>query len=66
MVNGHSQDVPEAISVAALLTHLGVEPGRVAVEHNGHVLKRAELDITRVTVDDRFELVQFVGGGSFR
>jgi thiamine biosynthesis protein ThiS len=46
-----------------LLVHLGLNPGRVAIERNLEILPRAVWDSTRVAASDRFEIVQFVGGG---
>jgi sulfur carrier protein len=37
--------------------------GRVAIERNLEILPRAAWPETRVESGDRFEIVQFVGGG---
>lgn len=62
-INGESRDVPEGLSVAALLSHLGLGPERVAVERNLEILPRAQWEATRVQPGDRYEIVHFVGGG---
>ena len=51
------------VSVSALLERLGIDPRRVAVEHNLVVLKRARYDDTIVNDGDEIEIVNFVGGG---
>lgn len=63
IVNGEPREIPDAISVAGLLGHLGMEAGRVAIERNRDILPRTEWEETRVQPGDAFEIVQFVGGG---
>lgn len=62
-LNGESREVPEGLSVAALLAHMSVKAERVAVERNLEILPRSEWDSTRVEAGDRYEVVHFVGGG---
>jgi len=62
-VNGERKDLPDGLSVAGLLRHLGVRPERVAVERNGAVVKRARHGEERLADGDVLEIVTFVGGG---
>jgi sulfur carrier protein len=62
-VNGESVDLPEGLTVAALLSHLGVRAERVAVERNGSVVKRVRHPEERLEAGDVLEIVSFVGGG---
>jgi thiamine biosynthesis protein ThiS len=62
-VNGERREVPDGLSVRALLEHLGMKADRVAIERNLDVLPRALWPETRVQPNDNFEIVQFVGGG---
>jgi thiamine biosynthesis protein ThiS len=62
-LNGDPFEIPGPLSVAALLAHLEIDPRRVAVEHNTHVVKRARYDATTVEEGDEVEIVNFVGGG---
>jgi sulfur carrier protein len=62
-VNGELSEVPSGLSVAALLAHLGMNTGRVAVERNLDVLPRAKWADTTVAEGDSYEIVQLVGGG---
>lgn len=62
-VNGERRDVPDGMTVAALLSHLGLTIGRVAVERNRDVLPRAKWNETPVEANDSYEIVQLVGGG---
>jgi len=63
VINGESQEVPEGITVTALLERLGMKPDRVAIERNLDILPRAHWAETSVQPSDSFEIVQFVGGG---
>lgn len=62
-INGESRSVPDAITVAALLEHLGLPTGRVAIERNRDILPRSRWQGTAVTPGDSYEIVQLVGGG---
>jgi sulfur carrier protein len=62
-VNGETLQLPDGLTVAQLLRHLGVRSERVAVERNGAVVKRARHDEERVSQGDVLEIVTFVGGG---
>ena len=62
-VNGEELELPEGLTVAALLDRLGVRRERVAVERNGAVVKRARHDDEPVAAGDVLEIVSFVGGG---
>jgi thiamine biosynthesis protein ThiS len=63
IVNGEPRETRPETTVLALLESLGCAPGRVAVELNGGVLKRADFAVRRLGDGDRIEVVQFVGGG---
>ncbi len=62
-VNGEEKQLPPGTSVRALLDHLGLNPGRVAIEYNLEILPKTKWEETRVATGDRLEIVQFVGGG---
>jgi thiamine biosynthesis protein ThiS len=62
-VNGEAREVPEGLSVAALLAHLKIPAERVALERNLEILPRARWAETQVAPGDRYEIVHFVGGG---
>lgn len=62
-INGERREVPEGISVAGLLEHLGMKGDLVAIERNLDVLPRARWRETWVQPNDSFEIVHFVGGG---
>ncbi len=47
-----------------LITDLGLQGDRVAIEHNGNIVPRTEWANTGLQDGDRLEIVHFVGGGS--
>jgi thiamine biosynthesis protein ThiS len=62
-VNGESREMAAGTTVLGLLTQLGLNSGRVAIECNLQILPKATWEETQVAEGDRFEIVQFVGGG---
>jgi len=62
-INGERREIPEGLSVSALLDHLGFTNKRVAIERNLEILPRAQWQRTQVESNDTFEIVHFVGGG---
>lgn len=62
-INGELREIPDGLSVAALLQHLEMTAERVAIERNLDILPRAKWQETAVQPDDRFEIVHLVGGG---
>jgi sulfur carrier protein len=62
-VNGESRAANANATVTDLLRELDLESGRVAIERNLEILPRPKWQETRVEAGDRYEIVQFVGGG---
>ncbi len=62
-VNGENRAARLGATVADLLQELGLQAGRVAIERNLEILPRPKWPETPVQAGDRFEIVQFVGGG---
>ena len=63
ILNGDPVEVAGPLRLSALLAHLGVDPRRVAVEHNLDVIRKADYDATEIRDGDQIEIVNFVGGG---
>ena len=63
IVNGENREAPADSTVLDLLRELGLQSGRVAIERNLEILPRPQWSETRVQAGDRYEIVQFVGGG---
>lgn len=62
-LNGEPRELEGPMTVSQLLALLGIEPLRVAVEHNLVVVKRGKYGETVVNDGDEVEIVNFVGGG---
>jgi thiamine biosynthesis protein ThiS len=62
-VNGENRETTAGTTVAELLSQLGLNSGRLAIELNLRILPKAKWEETRIAEGDRFEIVQFVGGG---
>jgi len=62
-VNGQTQQVAAATTVAELLAAAGIDTAHVAVEYNGTILKRDEFASTAIAAAACLEIVHFVGGG---
>lgn len=62
-VNGEERGAASGSTVSDLLREMGLDPGRVAIERNLDILSRADWQKTILQAGDRYEIVQFVGGG---
>jgi sulfur carrier protein len=62
-VNGETRSAKAGASVVDLLRDLNLDGGRVAIERNLEILPRPQWAETQVAPGDRYEIVQFVGGG---
>ena len=62
-VNGVMKEFQDRLTVSGLLTQLGIQSGRVAVELNLEILERLDYGKTELKDGDKLEIVSFVGGG---
>jgi thiazole synthase len=62
-VNGEQRQVAPGLSVARMLSELGIDPTRVAVERNLAIVPRSMIGETMIEDGDAYEIVHFVGGG---
>jgi sulfur carrier protein len=62
-INGEPRDLPEPISVAALLEQLDLAGKHVAVEVNRELVPKRDHDTHQLADGDRLEIVTLVGGG---
>ena len=63
VINGEHRRVPGGTSLAQLIAEIGLDPLRVAVERNLHIVPRSTFDTLIVEDGDDYEIVHFVGGG---
>ena len=64
-VNGDRREIPDGLSVRALLAHVGRDPEQtgVAVALGDRVVRRSEWDRTPVSEGDSVEIVTAAQGG---
>ncbi len=62
-INGEPRALPDGLTLAALVTHLGMKGDRVAIEHNREIVSRDRWPEVALAEGDRLEIVHFVGGG---
>ena len=63
-VNAEAREFSEELTIDSLISNLGLEPTRVAIELNRNVVRRNDWQATVLHDEDRVEIVHFVGGGS--
>jgi len=63
LLNGESHELPNPVTIRALLDRFGIDSRKVAVERNLVVVRRALYDTELVGEGDEVEVVNFVGGG---
>jgi thiamine biosynthesis protein ThiS len=62
-LNGELREIPDGLTVAGLLAHLGVKAQRVAVELNETIVTKDRYEAQKIGSGDSVEIVAFVGGG---
>jgi sulfur carrier protein len=62
-LNGEPREVPEGLTLAALIEWLKLPHDRVAVERNLEIVPRARWNVTPIQAGDQLEVVHLVGGG---
>lgn len=62
-INGEGREIPASLNVRGLLEHLQIDTGRVAVELNKEIVRKAAWEATPVEDGAQIEIVMFVGGG---
>ncbi|HEY2476284.1 MAG TPA: sulfur carrier protein ThiS [Candidatus Cybelea sp.] len=62
-VNGQPHELPEEVTVGALLDLLGSPRTGVAVACNDSVIPRAQYETSRLHEGDRLEIITAVAGG---
>lgn len=62
-VNGEPRRIAPGSSIADLVTSLGLDPRKVAVEYNAEIAPRSTLADVVLADGDVLEIVHFVGGG---
>jgi sulfur carrier protein len=62
-INGEERELPDGITVAALLEQLGIVRNGIAVAKNDRVVRRAEYESSEIANGDAVEIIKAVAGG---
>ncbi len=63
IINGDSHSCGEGLTIATLISGLGLNQRRVAVEVNREIVPRGRYDTHALADGDEIEIIHFVGGG---
>ena len=63
VVNGEARQVRKGETITGLVSTLGLDPERLAVELDRRIVKRAQWSTTALAAGAEIEIVMFVGGG---
>ncbi|WP_425997296.1 sulfur carrier protein ThiS [Caulobacter sp. DWR1-3-2b1] len=63
LLNGDEREIADVSSVADLVSALGLDSRKVAVERNLEIVPRSTYADTVLVDGDRIEIVTFIGGG---
>ena len=63
VINGEAREFDAARDLAGLVTGLGLDPRKVAIERNLEIVPRSLYAATTLSDGDRIEIVHFIGGG---
>lgn len=63
LINGEARQVPDAVSVEALLKHLGYEPKSIAVAINGEFVSRNRYTLQTLSAHQELDIVAPMQGG---
>ena len=62
-LNGELRQIAPGMTLAQLVSDIGLDPAKVAVERNREIVPRSTLSQVSVGEGDQLEIVHFVGGG---
>jgi thiazole synthase len=63
-INGEPREFEGPLNVRELLTKLGLDPAKIAVERNLEIVPRSQYALVKLGQGDRLEIVHFIGGGN--
>lgn len=62
-INGNLKEIKSDLTILDLLKDLKKEPQGVVIELNGDIIKRDKWKDTKLKLNDKLEIISFVGGG---
>ena len=63
-INGEAKLLNGAMTLNELLSFLGLDPKKIAVERNLEIVPRSRYALVEVRDGDKYEIVHFIGGGN--
>lgn len=64
IINGEDHhDLPTPLTVAGLVSHLGLPTKKLAIERNLEVVPKSTYENVALSDGDRLEIIHFIGGG---
>ena len=62
-INGEDRQLDAPVNIRELVSGLGLDPAKIAVERNLEIVPRGAYARTVLAEGDRIEIVHFIGGG---
>ena len=62
-INGKTNKIDEKTKLSDLIKNLKVPLKKVAIELNGEIVDKKKLNKINLKVNDKIEIVHFIGGG---
>jgi len=64
IINGEDHhDLPQPLTVAGLIAHLGLPEKKIAIERNREIVPKSTFGEAALSEGDRLEIIHFIGGG---
>ena len=64
IINGEDHhDLPQPLTVAELIAHLGLPEKKIAIERNREIVPKSTFGQAALSEGDRLEIIHFIGGG---
>ena len=62
-VNGKTKMIKDGSNLLNLIKNLKISTKKVAIEMNKEIVDKKKLNIIKLKVNDKIEIVHFIGGG---
>ena len=62
-VNGKSKMIKDGYNLLNLIKNLKISTKKVAIEMNKEIVDKKKLNLIKLKVNDKIEIVHFIGGG---
>jgi len=63
LLNGKNKIIKDKTNLNLLLKELSIESNKVAIEINGVVISKNDYEKKIIKINDKIEIVHFIGGG---